>query len=131
MPLLAAIPGSPNLGYVNCDSDALLCSIWVAAVPSLWHFQLPSTASDQSKPATTLHIIPLSMNATTVQDIVKVHTEKAYSKVAPYEGAFHPIDGQLAKLGLLTPLGYVMWGFGVVPSWIFMIGISFISRNIM
>lgn len=131
MPLLSATPKSPNLGYVDCDAEALLCSIWVTAVPSLWYFQLPVPAADQSKPATTLHIVPLSLNTTTAQDIVKVHTEKTYTKEPPYEGAFHPIDGQLAKLGLLTPLGYVMYVFGVVPSWMFMIAVSFISRNIM
>jgi hypothetical protein len=43
----------------------------------------------------------------------------------------HPIDGELAKFGLLTPLGYVLWLFGTIPSWAFMIGISFFSRSFM
>ena len=129
--LLSVDPTSPNLGYLNCDKQPILCSIWSTGVPSVWHYQIPVPAADQSKPATTLHIIPLKTNDTSAQDIVKIHSEKAYEKVSPYEGVFHPIDGTLAQLGLLKPIGYVFYGFSAVPSWLFMIGISFLSRTIM
>lgn len=125
------MPLAPKLGYVNCDHQPILCSIWASGVPTLWHFQVPVAQPDQSKPATTLHIVPLNTTTTTTQDIVKIHTEQTYKEIPPYEGLFHPIDGWLAKLGLLTPLGYGLWAFALVPSWAFMIGISFLSRSFM
>lgn len=47
-----------------------------------------------------------------------------------YEGFFHPFDGPLAQYGLTIPFGYLVWGFSQIPSWMFMIGISFFSRTI-
>lgn len=69
------------------------------------------------------------MTTVTAQDIVKIHTEKAYKEVDEYTGLFHPVNGTLAKFGLLTPLGYLMWAMGSIPSWAFMILISFFSRT--
>jgi hypothetical protein len=60
-----------------------------------------------------------------------LHATKSWKEKTPYEGYFHPFDGQLAKLGLAVPIGYVFWVFAVIPSWLFMIVISFVSRNIM
>ncbi|KAL9106415.1 MAG: hypothetical protein Q9227_008557 [Pyrenula ochraceoflavens] len=129
--LLSADPTSPFLGYLNCDKSPLLCSIWATGVPSVWHYSIPIASVSQSQAPTTLHIVPLKTNDTSTQDIVKIHSEKTYTKVPAYEGMFHPIDGALAKTGLLVPLGYVFYGFSAVPSWMFMIGISFLSRTIM
>ena len=129
--LFAADPTAPNLGYVDCDTNRLLCSIWVAGPPAIWYIQLPTTAPDQSKPATTIHVIPLNTTTTGAQDIVKIHTEKEYKKTPVYEGMMHPFDGILAKLGLNIVAGYIMYGFAVIPSWVFMIGISMFSRTLM
>lgn len=73
------------------------------------------------------------MNATTttVTDFTELHSSGSWKNAPVYEGYFHPFDGQLAQYGLAVPLGYVLWLFAVVPSWMFMIGISMISRNIM
>lgn len=49
----------------------------------------------------------------------------------PYEGPFHPFDGFLAKVGATEPLAHVLYYIGKVPSWAFMIGMSFFSRQYM
>lgn len=67
----------------------------------------------------------------TAEQIVKIHTDKTYLETPEYTGAWHPIDGWLQKYGLLQPLGYVFWGFGSTPSWLVMIAISFLSRQMM
>lgn len=129
--LLAADPASPHLAYVNCDENAILCGTWAAGVPTIWHIQLPTPQPDQSRPATTIHIVPLNTSSTTVADIVGIYTSKTYEKVPVYEGAFHPFDGYLAKLGLSQPLAYLLTAFALVPSWAFMIVISLVSRSFM
>lgn len=75
----------------------------------------------------------MHINGTTVtpQDFVKVHTEKTYLAEEEYTGVFHPIDGLVTKLGLTQPLGYVLRFFSTTPSWMIMIGISFVSRQLM
>ncbi len=126
--IFAAEPTSvPKLGYINCDTSPVLCAIWYATPPSVWHVQLPQQAAE----ATTVHIVPLNSTTTTARDLVKVHTTKTYEKTPVYEGVFHPFDGLLARFGIAKPVGYVLYGFGLMPSWAVMIGISFISRNLM
>ena len=73
------------------------------------------------------------MNRTSVTagEIAAVHTEEKYKESPVYEGFWHPFDGPLAKAGLGIPLGYAIWGFAQVPSWMVMVGISFFSRTIM
>lgn len=43
----------------------------------------------------------------------------------------HPLDGVLAQFGVQEYLGWVIYGMGTTPSWIIMIGISFLSRQFM
>ena len=129
--VFAAAPTAPKLGYIDCDQEAILCSAWMAGPAAVWYIELPVTAADQSKPATTIHTITLNTTTTTVSDIVEIHTKKGYEQGRLVDGAFHPFDGWLAQFGLAIPLGYVLYAFSVVPSWAFMIGISFISRNVM
>ncbi|KAI9820688.1 MAG: hypothetical protein M1827_005057 [Pycnora praestabilis] len=129
--LLSATPSPPNLAYLNCDDQRILCNVWSAGPPSIWHILLPKTQSDQSRPVTTIRIIPLSTNATTTEDIVKIHSDKTWIETPVYEGYFHPFDGQLAQLGLNVPLGYALFAFGLVPSWAFMLIISMGSRTLM
>ena len=54
-----------------------------------------------------------------------------YLETEEYTGFLHPVDGWVAQWGLTQPLGYVLWFFATTPSWVFMIGISFLSRQIM
>jgi hypothetical protein len=73
------------------------------------------------------------MTTTTVADIVSIPSSSK-SRYLDYDentGAMHPLDGWLHQFGLQLPFGYVMWAFAAVPSWMMMIGISFISRQVM
>lgn len=42
-----------------------------------------------------------------------------------------PIDGALQKYGMQLPFGMLIWVMGAVPSWLMMIVISFVSRQMM
>ncbi|KAB8239421.1 uncharacterized protein BDW43DRAFT_258005 [Aspergillus alliaceus] len=128
--LFSADPTSPNLGYLNCESNQVLCSAWSAGAPSVWYFQVPAQVSEQ-RPATTLHTVYLNSTTVTPGTIYKVHSEKTYENKPAYEGPFHPTEGWLAQNGLLVPAGYVIYAFSAIPSWLFMIFISFFSRTMM
>lgn len=73
------------------------------------------------------------MNDTTVtpEEIYKIHSKKTWKVAKSYDGPFHPTDGWLAKYNLNVPLGYAVYGLGIIPSWLFMIVISFFSRTMM
>ncbi|EAA63892.1 hypothetical protein AN1991.2 [Aspergillus nidulans FGSC A4] len=129
--LFAADPTSPNLGYLDCESNQLLCSAWSAGAPSVWYFKVPQAQVTGERPSTPLHIVYVNSTTVTPESIYRIHAEKTYENKPAYEGAFHPTDGWLAQCGLLVPLGYVIYGFGVVPSWLFMIVISMASRTMM
>ena len=118
---------APNLGYLNCDTEPILCATWATGPPSIWHIQLPH----QSIPTTTIRIIKLNSTTTTAGEITAIHTGKTYEKEPVYEGAFHPFDGWVAQLHLNQPLGYALYYFSLIPSWLFMIVISMVSRNVM
>ncbi|CAG8979157.1 hypothetical protein HYALB_00000291 [Hymenoscyphus albidus] len=124
--LWAFNPNAPNLGYIDCDDQPVLCNSWGAGPPSLWIMEVPS-------PGAPVDIRIKSLNATTteVKTFTDLHASKDWKSKPVYEGYFHPFDGPLAKYGVAVPLGYVFWGFAVVPSWVFMIGISFLSRTLM
>ncbi|EAU39550.1 predicted protein [Aspergillus terreus NIH2624] len=129
--LFSADPTSPNLGYLNCEDNQVLCSAWSAGAPAVWYFQVPQAQPDEARPATALHTVYINSTTVTPETIYKVHSEKTYEQKPAYEGAFHPTDGFLAQNGLLIPAGYVIYAFGAIPSWVFMIGISFFSRTMM
>jgi len=136
VPLIAAIPqpaGAPplHLGFLNCEKDEVLCTAWAVSLPSIYHFHLPKQADPQ--PKTVLHIIPLNISAVTTADIVSIPaaSKARYLEYDEYTGVLHPIDGLLQKFGLLMPLGYFLWAVGNIPSWVMMIGISFVSRQVM
>ncbi|KAK2735223.1 hypothetical protein FQN57_001328 [Myotisia sp. PD_48] len=123
---------SPNLGRLNCETQNILCSIWSAGPPSLWHIHVPSLQKGlEQKAETPIHIFPLNRTTVTPQDIYKVHSEKLWESSPKYESAFHPMDGWLAQYQLNIPLGYLIYGLSVIPSWLLMIGISFVSRTMM
>lgn len=63
--------------------------------------------------------------------MVALHTGKKYEEGLLYEGLFHPFDGQLKKFGVNKLVGYVVFGFGLIPSWAFMLIVSMISRQVM
>ncbi|KAL3479845.1 hypothetical protein BJX99DRAFT_221316 [Aspergillus californicus] len=129
--LFAADPTSPSLGYLDCESNQLLCSAWSAGAPSVWWFKVPEAQLGEERAPTPLHIVYVNSTTVTPETFFKIHSEKSYESKPAYEGAFHPTDGWLAQYGLLVPLGYVIYGFGIVPSWLFMIVISMASRTMM
>lgn len=121
----------PQLGRVDCDKDNLLCTTFSAGIPEIWYLLVSMPAGEKSRAPSPLHIVRIFPKNVTTQEIVKIHTEKTYLNRPEYTGAYHPIDGWLQRFGLLEPLGYVIWGFALIPSWLFMIGISFFSRQFM
>ena len=129
--VFVADPTAPNLGYLNCENEPILCATWATGPPSIWHIQFRIAQADQSTPATTIRIIKLNSTTTTTGEITAIHTGKTYEKEPVYEGAFHPFNGWLTQLHLNQPLGYALYYFSLIPSWLFMIVISMVSRNIM
>ncbi|EED24467.1 conserved hypothetical protein [Talaromyces stipitatus ATCC 10500] len=131
IPLFAADPTSPNLGYVDCEKEAILCSILAAAAPTIWHLDLPQVHPGEKRPEVPLHVVHLNFTTVTPETVYNVHAEKTWQKEDRYEGWLHPYDSFLAETGLNVPLGHVIYYFSVIPSWLTMIGISFLSRNVM
>lgn len=131
VPLLLASKNTPHLASLDCETQPVLCHAWALGPPTLVHMLLPQPLPDQSTPATTLRSIALNRTSVTAGEIVALHTEEKYKDSPVYEGFWHPFDGPLAKSGLGIPIGYVIWGFSQVPSWMIMVGISFFSRSFM
>lgn len=130
--LLAADATAPKLGYINCDNQAILCTTWAAKPPTIWHVQRNNPGTDQSMPnLNTIHISYLNYTTTSAQDMVAMHTGKKFEEGWVYEGAFHPFDGWLKQYGVNKVVGYVLFGFGLVPSWAFMLIVSMGSRYAM
>ncbi|PYH45219.1 aminoacyl-tRNA hydrolase [Aspergillus saccharolyticus JOP 1030-1] len=127
--LFSADPTSPNLARLDCEANQVLCAAWSASAPSIWHFEVPQAQLGEGRAPTTLHTAHLNTTTVTPETIYKLHSEKHFETSPAYEGVLHPTDGFFAKNGLLLPLGYVMWGFGSIPSWLFMLFISFFSRT--
>jgi len=124
--LFSVNPTAPHLAYLNCDNQPVLCNSWGAGPPSLWTMEV------SAKPAPVdIRLVKMNSTTTDVKTFTDLHSTKSWKQKNPYQGYFHPFDGPLAQYGVAVPLGYVLWIFSVVPSWLFMIGISFISRNIM
>jgi len=131
IPMLLASKNTPHLASLDCETQPVLCHAWALGAPTLVHMFLPQPLPDQSTPASTLRSIGLNRTEVTAGYIASLHTEEKYKDFPVYEGFWHPFDGPLAKFGAGIPLGYVIWGFSQVPSWMIMIGISFFSRTIM
>ena len=129
--LISASRSPPNLAMLNCETDGVLCNTWMVDRPALIHMLLPQPAADQSTPSTTVRYIHVNRTSVTAPDIAAVHLQEKYKETEPYDGVFHPFDGPLARFGLNVPVGYLVWGLAKIPSWAFMVGISFLSRTIM
>lgn len=127
--LFALEPTHPNLAILNCDDQPILCNSWAAGPPALYIFSIPTLTLPEAQHP--LYIHSLNTTTTTPETYVELWKTGSYKEKGAYEGYFHPFDGQIAKLGASVPLGYVLWAFSIVPSWVFMIGVSFISRSMM
>jgi len=124
--VFAATKSAPHLAYVNCDYQPILCNSWAAGPPTMWIFEVGA-------PGTPVDIRILNLNTTTTDAkmLIELHTKRSWLNKPKYDGYFHPFDGPIAKYGLAQPLAYVIWVFSVIPSWVFMIAISFLSRTMM
>jgi hypothetical protein len=124
--LFAATPSSPSLALINCDYQPILCNSWSAGPPGLWIMEVGAPTEP-----VPIRKVGLNTTSTTSKTFTDLYASQSYKSKDLYEGYFHPFDGAVAKAGLAIPLAYVTWAFALVPSWVVMIGISFISRNMM
>jgi len=124
--LFAADPAAPHLAYLNCDDQPVLCNSWGAGPPNLWILEVAAPPAPVD-----IHIYPLNTTTTTVGTFTDLLGSQEWKAKPLYEGYFHPFDGPIAQYGLSQPLGYVLWVFAIVPSWLFMISISFLSRTFL
>jgi hypothetical protein len=129
--LISVSKSPPHLAELNCETDPVLCNAWAVGPPKILYFQLPQPLPDQSTPGTACRMFSLNRTTVTATEIAALSLQEKYKEKEPYEGFFHPFDGPLAKTGLNIPVGYAIWGFSKIPSWAFMIGVSFISRTFM
>jgi len=124
--LFAFNPTAPHLAYLNCDNQPVLCNSWAAGPPTLWIMEVSASPAPVN-----VRKLELNTTTTTVKTFNDLDASKGWKQMPLYEGYFHPFDGLFAQYGLAQPLGYVFWIFALVPSWMFMIGISFLSRTMM
>jgi len=111
----------------------VLCTAWAAGVPVIYHFFLPKRTPGQPDPPSPLYIHGMNISTISATEIAKIPSTSvsSYLQTEEYKGEYHPIDGSLVKYHVMMPLGYLLWGFASIPSWLMMIGISFVSRKIM
>ncbi|KAH7320089.1 hypothetical protein B0I35DRAFT_228285 [Stachybotrys elegans] len=123
-------PGSPHMGYLNCDDQPILCNLWASGASYLWVFEMlpPPAPIDVYRKR-------LNLSTTTTEDIMGLRnalqdpeTAKQFNKM---EGFFHPFDGTAAQYGIAVPIAYFVWVCNLVPSWLFMLVISMASRSLM
>ncbi|ORY60109.1 uncharacterized protein BCR38DRAFT_488295 [Pseudomassariella vexata] len=122
----AVLPGGPHTALLNCENEPVLCNAWSAPTGALWIFEMlpePAEINIWSK--------RLNFTTTTSDDIVQLQQDGFKEKAKLHDGMFHPFNGSLAKNGLSIPVGYVLWGFNLIPSWLFMIVVSMLSRTMM
>lgn len=119
-------PTAPHLAYLNCEDQPVLCNSWGAGPPSLWIFDVVAPPAPVE-----CRVKPLNFSTTAVKTFTDLNSPEAKQEVKIYDGLFHPFDGVFAKYGVAVPIGYIFWVFTIVPSWMFMIGISFLSRTMM
>jgi len=124
--LFSVDPSAPRLGYVNCDYQPILCNSWAAGPPQVYILEV----TPEPNPV-TVHTVGLNTTTTNVKTFTDLKSTKSWKEKPAYDGYFHPFDGPIAKFGLALPLGWVLWFFSAVPSWMFMIGVSFLSRSFM
>ncbi|KAI0025920.1 hypothetical protein F4780DRAFT_789393 [Xylariomycetidae sp. FL0641] len=122
----ALTPGAPHTAMLNCDDQPVLCTAWSAPVGALWVFEmLPPPAPVE------IWTKRLNLTTTTSEDLIELQKEGYKTQATLHTGTFHPFKGFIAENGLSTPVGYLIWGFNLLPSWMFMIFISMFSRTMM
>jgi len=124
--LFATDPKAPHLALINCDDQPILCNSWSAGPPVVWILEVGAPGSP-----VPVHKVGINTTTTTAKTFVDLNKSQSWKAKPAYEGYFHPFDGIVAQSGLAVPLAYVLWVFAIIPSWAFMIGVSFLSRTVM
>lgn len=123
--ILSSSPSSePHFALLNCDEQPILCHQWFAGPPSLWYIL-------RQQHTTPIHVVHFNASTVTAQDFVNVHKLAKYRDTPAVDSWFHPFDGLVRQYGLQTPVAYVLYVFGAVPSWSIMLAVSFMSRQFM
>ena len=60
--------------------------------------------------------------------MVSLHSGKKFETGVVYKGYFHPLDRPLAQTGVNKISGYIIFRFGLMPSWAFILIISMVPR---
>jgi len=122
----AVIPGTPHMGYVNCEQESVLCHAINCWPGSLWVFEmLPPPA------AINIYGKRLNLSSIAVPELLELQASGSKESFSLIDGWWHPFDGAVAEYGLLIPAGYVSWVFSYIPNWLFMFVISMVSRMLM
>jgi len=122
----AAEENAPHMALLNCDDQPVLCNAWSAPAGALWIFEMLPEPADIN-----IWTKRLNLTTTTSDDLVQLHKNGYKNEASLRDGLFHPFNGAIAKNGLSTPVGYLLWAFTLIPSWAFMIFVSFFSRRMM
>jgi hypothetical protein len=123
----ATIPGTPHMGYINCEQENILCHTLKCWPGSLWAF-------DMLPPPAAINIYGKRLNLSTIEAADLLMLQASDSKRESFSvvgGWWHPFDGAIAEYGLLVPAGYVSWVFSFIPNWLFMFLVSIGSRFFM
>ncbi|KAK8094050.1 hypothetical protein PG997_000735 [Apiospora hydei] len=121
-----SLPNPPHTGYLNCEQEPVLCNTWSVPTGTVWVFEmLPEPAPID------IWVKRFNLTTTTSEDIIARHAEGYKKTFQLHEGTFHPFNGWWAQNHLSLPVGYVLWFFNVVPSWLLMLTLSFVSRSMM
>lgn len=116
----------PNMAYINCEQQPILCNSWSAGTGRLWVFDIPPSGGPVE-----VYIKRMNLTTTTSKDFLDVWAGDHKTDLWKYDGAFHPFHGWMAVNGLAIPYAYLVWVFTLLPNWAFMLIISFISRTMM
>lgn len=122
----ATVPETPHMGLINCDNDPVLCNVLSAGAGSIWIFEMLPRPLEVD-----IYVKRLNLSTVVAKDIVDFLPQEGRAKFRKLDGYFHPFDGPLAEYGVLVPLAYVTWVFSYIPNWLFMFGVSAISRTLM
>lgn len=114
------------MATLNCDEERVLCAAWGAGPGSLWVIDLlPPPAEIE------IHATRLNLSRVTTDEIEKFLDPVERADFKTLATIFHPFNSKIAQLGLSVPVGYVVYYVGMVPSWMFMFGLSMLSRTLM
>ena len=112
---------------MDCEKDNVLCTLWGASPPSVYHILLPHAVNADP----VLRYVALNTSSVTATEIQELSTKRGFESIEPYTGIWNPFTGILATTGLNLPLAYILAAFAKMPSWLPMVLISLLSRMFM